>query len=145
MPLDELTHSTHSQWLKNLQGPGGISFNTRLYNGQFPGPTVRIKAGDELQLVLNNKLEANLPGVCLHAGLALGDEGSSYRLVGYAATPQRCQDPLLLSADTADLSTPVRLGLCHAYIIVSFKRVYAAALPSLIGSMRRPAGDCSDA
>lgn len=41
----------------------GVSFNSRLYNGQFPGPTIRIRAGDTFRLKLTNKLEPNIDEV----------------------------------------------------------------------------------
>jgi len=34
-----------------------ITLTTRLFNGQYPGPTLRLKAGDELQVHFTNQLE----------------------------------------------------------------------------------------
>lgn len=34
-----------------------ITLTTRLFNGQYPGPTLRLKAGDELQVHFTNSLE----------------------------------------------------------------------------------------
>jgi FtsP/CotA-like multicopper oxidase with cupredoxin domain len=31
--------------------------NTRLLNGQMPGPTIRVKAGDEMRILFKNKLQ----------------------------------------------------------------------------------------
>ena len=38
---------------------GVVSFNTRLFEGQFPGPTIRVRAGDALNVTLTNSLGPN--------------------------------------------------------------------------------------
>lgn len=45
----------------------GVSYNTRLYNGIAPGPTLRIRAGDKLSINLINKLEPDGPMVWMGA------------------------------------------------------------------------------
>lgn len=39
--------------------PGVLSLTTRAYNGAVPGPTIRVRAGDELRIQLINELPAN--------------------------------------------------------------------------------------
>lgn len=41
-----------------FQGP--VSFNTRLYDASFPGPTLRIKPGDNVRVLLRNLLGPNI-------------------------------------------------------------------------------------
>ena len=43
---------------------GVVSFNTRLFEGQFPGPTIRVRAGDALNVALTNSLGPNNDVVC---------------------------------------------------------------------------------
>ncbi|KNC80804.1 hypothetical protein SARC_06841 [Sphaeroforma arctica JP610] len=42
-----------------IHGPLRIEYNTRLYDGEFPGPTLRFKAGDDVNLLLRNELGFN--------------------------------------------------------------------------------------
>eukprot|EP00121_Abeoforma_whisleri_P011366 Awhi_evm1s10479 len=42
-----------------INGPFGIKFNTRLINDQFPGPSFRVNAGDNVELLLKNHLGPN--------------------------------------------------------------------------------------
>jgi FtsP/CotA-like multicopper oxidase with cupredoxin domain len=41
---------------------GPLSFNSRLYNGHNPGPTLRVSPGDRLVIHLQNDLEKDVPG-----------------------------------------------------------------------------------
>eukprot|EP01134_Creolimax_fragrantissima_P003373 CFRG3373T1 len=44
---------------KKVIAPFGLSFNTRLYNGRFPGPSFRCRAGDVISLRIVNELGEN--------------------------------------------------------------------------------------
>ena len=54
MHTHTLTH-THMTEAARVEGPA--SWNARLYNGEYPGPTLRFKAGDTLNINLKNTLE----------------------------------------------------------------------------------------
>lgn len=56
----ELNTTLHVGALHFEDGP--ISFWTRAYEGSIPGPTLRVKAGDTINIQLVNDLEANVPG-----------------------------------------------------------------------------------
>lgn len=56
----ELNTTLHVGALHVENGP--ISFWTRAYEGSVPGPTLRVKAGDTINIQLVNGLEANVPG-----------------------------------------------------------------------------------
>lgn len=56
----ELNTTLHVGALHFEDGP--ISFWTRAYEGSVPGPTLRVKAGDTINIQLVNGLEANVPG-----------------------------------------------------------------------------------
>lgn len=56
-----VTQERHSAGLVSDAGPETVlEFNTRLYNGEFPGPTLRFKAGDVLKVKLVNNLDEPL-------------------------------------------------------------------------------------
>ena len=38
----------------------GVAFNTRLFDGSYPGPTYRIRAGDKLNVTVVNELGPEL-------------------------------------------------------------------------------------
>ncbi|KNC86506.1 hypothetical protein SARC_01336 [Sphaeroforma arctica JP610] len=42
-----------------VQGPFGITFNSRLYNNAYPAPTIRCRAGDTVWVKLNNVSQDN--------------------------------------------------------------------------------------
>ncbi|KNC78656.1 hypothetical protein SARC_08922 [Sphaeroforma arctica JP610] len=42
-----------------VQGPFGISYNSRLYSNVYPAPTIRCRAGDTVRVKLNNELQDN--------------------------------------------------------------------------------------
>ncbi|KNC74477.1 hypothetical protein SARC_12978 [Sphaeroforma arctica JP610] len=42
-----------------VQGPFGITYNSRLYNNVYPAPTIRCRAGDTVRVKLNNELQDN--------------------------------------------------------------------------------------
>lgn len=44
----------------------GVAFNTRLFDGDFPGPTYKIRAGDKFNLTVVNELGPELE-VCARA------------------------------------------------------------------------------
>ena len=53
-----VTHSRHSAGEVDATSTGGVlEFNTRVYNGHFAGPTLRIKAGDTLKIRVQNMLD----------------------------------------------------------------------------------------
>ena len=38
-----------------------VNFTTRAYNGQIPGPAIRVRQGDTLRITLHNRLGAQPP------------------------------------------------------------------------------------
>ena len=57
----EVTSSRHSAGLINgASSDSVLEFNSRVYNGKLPGPTLRFKAGDQVNVKLKNSLDPPL-------------------------------------------------------------------------------------
>lgn len=56
---------------------GNLSFVTRAFNGQIPGPTIRVFPGDRLILTLKNKLQNNLDATTQQNVLLSNSNGQS--------------------------------------------------------------------
>jgi FtsP/CotA-like multicopper oxidase with cupredoxin domain len=72
-----------------------ITVTTRLFNGQYPGPTLRISPGDKLQLNFSNSLsDQNAPFV--HNGMSAPDETNLHFHGLHVSGELPSDDPLIV-------------------------------------------------
>ncbi|OQR87300.1 hypothetical protein ACHHYP_09146 [Achlya hypogyna] len=74
---------------------GPLAFNTRTYNGMFPGPTLCAKPGDTLRITLINQLLPDLPSEHLHMNTLRDPNTTNLHFHGMHVSPSGIADNVL--------------------------------------------------
>jgi FtsP/CotA-like multicopper oxidase with cupredoxin domain len=78
-----------------------ISFNTRLYNGMFPGPVIRMKAGTRCSVLLKNELDGERCPSGHHNGLHCPDT-TNLHTHGLHVTPKGASDNINITVQPGE-------------------------------------------
>lgn len=77
---------------------GKQRFNTASYNGTIPGPTLRARGGDRLEVLLNNQLAANTDGIT-DPNLPHHPNTTNFHTHGMHVSPRTPQDNVFLAIE----------------------------------------------
>jgi FtsP/CotA-like multicopper oxidase with cupredoxin domain len=91
LTLEYGTHKVNGYKLKN----------TRMLNGQLPGPTIKVKAGDEMRILFKNKLKEQGSRVTTHNKFSYPDT-SNLHFHGSHVSGELPSDDVTLSVDPGD-------------------------------------------
>ncbi|KDO20094.1 hypothetical protein SPRG_14633 [Saprolegnia parasitica CBS 223.65] len=81
---------------------GPIAFNSRSYNGMFPGPTLCAKPGDLLRITLINQLEPDLPSEHLHMNTFRDPNTTNLHFHGMHVSPSGIADNVLRTVKSGE-------------------------------------------
>lgn len=77
---------------------GKQRFNTASYNGSIPGPTLRARPGDRLEVLLNNQLSPNTDGIT-DPNLPHHPNTTNFHTHGLHVSPRTPQDNIFLAIE----------------------------------------------
>ncbi|OQS05383.1 hypothetical protein THRCLA_02473, partial [Thraustotheca clavata] len=89
-----------AQVARFTQGP--VAFNTRTYNGMFPGPTLCVKPGDTLKITLVNDLLPDLPSEHLSMNTMRDPNTTNLHVHGMHVSPMGISDNVLRTVKSGE-------------------------------------------